>query len=64
MAALGDEAHAVVLPDDKHPVAVEFYFVEPVRAGRNFGSAGRKAGFEFEHARLDSRRHFMRPAVS
>jgi hypothetical protein len=55
MAAFGDEPHAVVLPDDEHPVAVELDFVEPVRAGRNLLAGSRDAGFKagFEHA--DSR---------
>jgi hypothetical protein len=35
IAALGDEPHALVLPDDEHPLAVELDFVKPVRSRRN-----------------------------
>jgi hypothetical protein len=33
MPAPANQAHAVLLADDHHPVAVVFYFVQPVRAG-------------------------------
>src|SRR5215813_3644393 len=42
-AVLGEQAHALVLPDDQHLVALNF--VEPVRSGRNLLAGARHTKF-------------------
>ena len=42
-AVARQQPHALVLPDDKHPIAVVLDFVEPVRSGRNLLAGGRQA---------------------
>src|SRR4051794_28584819 len=42
-AIAGEQPHAIVLPDDQHPVAVVFHFVKPVRPLRNLLSSRRQA---------------------
>jgi len=40
VAAGADQPHAVLLPDQHHPVAVVLHFVEPVGAGRHLVRVG------------------------
>jgi len=46
VAVAGEQPHALALALDDQAIAVVFDFVEPVRPGGDFGSAGRDARFE------------------
>ena len=46
VAVAGEQTHAFALALDDQAIPVMFYFVQPVRAGRNLGAARRDAGFE------------------
>src|SRR5262249_29685225 len=44
-AVAREQAHALILPDDQHPVAIVLYLVDPVRPRRDLLAGGRQAEF-------------------
>jgi hypothetical protein len=42
----GEESHPLVLALDDQAIAIVFDFVNPIRAGRDLGAAGRNVGVE------------------